>query len=153
MKKLFMLLVMSLILAANSAWSYDTQLAKRYEQFFSPFAGKNVSKSFQAMKVPDLLKAIKSKQDLVILDVRTWGEQVVIGFYVPGSLAIPIAELFKPENLAKLPTDKKIVVVCKKGFRASFAAMSLRQIGFKDVYIVKGGIDAIAAALSPKSIY
>jgi len=61
--------------------------------------------------------------------------------------------VFKPENLAQLPTDKKIVVVCKKGFRASIVAMSLRQIGYKEVYIVKGGIDAIANALSPKSIY
>lgn len=133
MKRLFMLLVVFLILAAGSVWSYDMQLAQRYEQFFSPFAGKNVSKSFQAMKIPDLLKAIKSKQDLVILDVRTQAEVGVIGLNVPGSLAIPIAVLFKPENLAKLPTDKKIVVVCKKGFRAS--------------------IDAIADALSPKSIY
>jgi len=153
MKKLFMLLVVSLVLATNSVWSYDTQLAKRYEQFFSPFAGKNVSKSFQAIKIPDLLKAIKSKQNLVILDVRTRAEEGVIGFNVPGSLAIPISEVFKPENLAQLPTDKKIVVVCKKGFRASIVAMSLRQIGYKEVYIVKGGIDAIANALSPKSIY
>ena len=148
-----MLLVMSLILAAGSVWSYDMQLAKQYEQFFAPFAGKNVSKSFQAMKVPDLLKAIKSKQELVILDVRTRAETGVIGFNVPGSLAIPMADVFKPENLAQLPTDKKIVVVCKKGFRASIVAISLRQIGYKSVYIVKGGVDAIAAALSPKSIY
>ncbi len=153
MKRLFMLLIMSLVLAAGSVWSYDVQRAKQYEEFFAPFAGKNVSKSFQAMKVPDLLKAIKSKKELVILDVRTWAEMGVIGFYVPGSLAIPMADVFKPENLAKLPTDKKIVVVCKKGFRASIVAISLRQIGFKDVYIVKGGIDAIAAALSPKSIH
>ncbi len=153
MKRLFMLLIMSLILAAGSVWSHDVQRAKQYEEFFAPFAGKNVSKSFQAMKIPDLLKAIKSRKELVILDVRTQAEVGVIGVNVPGSLAIPISELFKPENLARLPTDKKIVVVCKKGFRASIAAMSLRQIGFKDVYILKGGIDAVAAALSPKSIY
>lgn len=107
----------------------------------------------QAIKVPDLLKAIKSKQELVILDVRTQAEEGVIGFNVPGSLAISMADVFKPENLAKLPTDKKIVVVCKKAFRASMIAVSLRQIGYKNVYIVKGGIDAIASELSPKSIH
>ena len=71
----------------------------------------------------------------------------------PGTLKIPMAQVFKPENLARIPTDGKVVVVCKAGHRAYVVAFALRHIGFENVYILQGGAISLAKYLSPKNAY
>jgi len=61
---------------------------------------------------------IKKKEDFVILDVRTPQEQSIVGSTWKNTLNIPMHEVFKPENLSKIPKDKKVVVVCHSGERA-----------------------------------
>lgn len=63
----------------------------------------------------DILEMIKKKEDFVILDIRTPAEQKLIAPVWKDSLLIPMHELFKPENLAKLPKNKKIAVLCHRG--------------------------------------
>ena len=70
---------------------------------------------------------------------------------VPGSLAIPASELFKVENLDRLPEDKRIVVVCKSGTRAAAVGTALRHVGFGNVYILKGGFMKLASYLDAKA--
>jgi rhodanese-related sulfurtransferase len=50
--------------------------------------------------------------------------------HVPGAINIPLAELTKPENLAKLPTDRKIVVYCYTGMTGSQATAILNLLGY-----------------------
>jgi rhodanese-related sulfurtransferase len=40
-------------------------------------------------------------------------------------------DVFKPENLKKLPKDKRIVVICYVGHTASQVMMGLRLLGYK----------------------
>ncbi len=63
---------------------------------------------------------------------------------------IPIKELFKPDNVARIPTDKTVVVFCLSGTRATAAGTALRHIGFENVHILKGGYKALVAYMSPK---
>ena len=84
------------------------------------------------------------------LDVRTPAESGVYSVTLPGSLAIPINELFKPDNLARIPTDRTVVVFCLSGSRATAAGTALRHIGFENVYILKGGYKALVAYMSPE---
>jgi rhodanese-related sulfurtransferase len=51
--------------------------------------------------------------------------------HVPGAIDIPPADLAKPESLAKLPRDKKIVLVCYIGHWAGSAALFLNQLGYE----------------------
>ena len=74
-----------------------------------------------------------------MLDVRTPGETEVFGATLPGSLAIPLNELFNKENLDRIPTDKTVVILCKSGTRAGTAGTALRHIGFSNVYIPEVG--------------
>ncbi|MEM1672956.1 MAG: rhodanese-like domain-containing protein [Nanopusillaceae archaeon] len=53
---------------------------------------------------------------------------------------ISIDKLFKPENLAKLPKDKTVVVVCHTGDRAVAITVALRAKGFEKAFQFKGGI-------------
>lgn len=66
-------------------------------------------------------------------------EAGIYGMTLPGSLAIPTNEVFLPQNLARIPQDKTVLVICKSGTRAAAVATALRHIGFNDVYILKGG--------------
>lgn len=53
-------------------------------------------------------------------------------------------ELFKEENLNKLPKDKKIVVVCHTGDRAAAVVTALRAIGFEKAFQFRGGLAELA---------
>lgn len=73
----------------------------------------------------------------VIISVRK-AEDYAKG-HVPGAINIPCAQIAKEENLKKLPTDKKIIVVCYTGHTASQVTMFLNQLGY-DAYAMKFGM-------------
>jgi rhodanese-related sulfurtransferase len=66
--------------------------------------------------------------DPVIVSVRSAADYAK--GHVPGAINIPLADLAKPENLAKLPTDKKIVAYCYTGHTGSQATAILNLLGY-----------------------
>jgi rhodanese-related sulfurtransferase len=129
MKRLVALLIAG-SLVAPPALAYDEALAKTYERFFASFEEKQVPKAMHLIPPEKLITAIKNGEDLVLLDVRTRQEQSVVGVTYPGTLHMPMNEVFKPENLAQIPTDKKVVVTCQAGVRCTVIATALRNIGY-----------------------
>ncbi len=170
MKKLFLLVVLSVFFVAP-AFSYDEGLARSYEQYFSSFSGKRTAKALQMIPVKVFVESLKKGEKLFIVDVRAPGETGVYGFnldsntIVPrgetgafgfnltSSTVIPMNEVFKPGNLEKIPTGGRVVIVCKAGHRAMAIATGLRHIGFKNVFVLKGGIVGLANYLTPKNAY
>ncbi len=59
--------------------------------------------------------------------------------HIPGAINMPGTSLFTPENLAKLPKDKPIVLNCYSGQTASQATAALRMMGY-DAYNLLYGI-------------
>ena len=152
MKRLFVLLVVGL-LVVPPALAYDEALAKTYEQFFSTFEENQVPKAMHLIPPDKLLAEIKSGEELVFLDVRTKAEQSIVGLTYPNSLSMPMNEVFKPENLAQIPTDKKVVVTCQSGVRCTVIATTLRNIGFDNVYAAKGGLASLIKYLGAKTAF
>jgi rhodanese-related sulfurtransferase len=66
--------------------------------------------------------------DPVILSVRS-PEHYALG-HVPGAINIPWTQLGDPENLAKLPPDKPIVVYCYTGHTGQIATTLLSTLGY-----------------------
>jgi len=66
--------------------------------------------------------------DPFILDVRK-PEDFAKGS-IKGSVNIYFYDLFKPENLAKLPKDKPIITACYTGHTASMASLALNAMGY-----------------------
>lgn len=97
------------------------------------------------------MKLIRDNGQYVLLDVRSEGETSVFGLNGKNAMHIELKELFKKENLDKLPTDKMIIAVCHSGTRGLMAAMGLKQIGFKNVQVLKGGLITLAEANTPKN--
>lgn len=74
-----------------------------------------------------------------VLDVRTAKEYQE--FSIAG-LNIPLDEL--TERLSEIPTDKKLLVVCKSGMRSRKAIQLLKESSFDfQLYNLKGGLDSI----------
>jgi len=148
-----LLKIVSLTIAitiANPAWSYDVAMAQSYEKLFAPVKGAQAGKAMHLMKPDAFVNKVKEKKPLVVLDIRTPAETGVYGATLPGTLVIPVNELFTEANLARIPTDKTVVVLCKSGTRAAAAGTALRHIGFDNVYILKGGFKALAGYMGPK---
>jgi rhodanese-related sulfurtransferase len=152
MNRLLALLVAGLLCAGN-ALAYDQGLAQGYAKLFAPAAGKAAPKALHMMKTEDFLAAVKAGEEMLILDVRTPAEVALIQFGLPNTLAIPLNELFQPENLDRLPAEGKVLVVCKGGHRAMAAATGLRHIGFEQVYVLKLGIADLAKKVNPKTAH
>jgi rhodanese-related sulfurtransferase len=152
MKKSFILIFISMFIS-SAAFSYDQGLAKSYDQYFSPFSGETTGNALQMIPTKAFIESLKYDEELFVVDIRTPGETGVYGFNFKNSITIPMNDVFKPKNLAKIPTTGKVVIVCKAGHRAMAIATGLRHIGFKNVFVLKSGISDIAQYLTPKSAY
>jgi len=150
MKKIITSTLLSALLSV-SAYSYDTNKAETFDKFYSNFTQKACANSKLFIKADDVMKMVVKKDNYLLLDVRTEGEHSVVSISDKNSIYIPIKDLFKKENLSKLPKDKTIVVVCHSGTRATLAAIGLKQIGILNTRVLKGGLVALADANNPKN--
>ena len=141
------------VLCAGPALAYDENLASVYQAFFASFDEQQVPKALHMMPPEKVVDAIKSGDGMLLLDVRTQQEQSIIGLTFADPLHLPMNQVFKPENLAKIPTDKKVIVTCQSGVRCAVIAISLRNIGFDNVYTMKGGLIGLMTYLSPKTAF
>jgi len=85
----------------------------------------------------DLKKDLDKGKKYFLLDVRK-SEDFKSG-YIKGATNIFWLDLFKAENLKKLPKDQKIVVYCYVGHTSSQAMVFLKLLGF-DVIGLKFGM-------------
>ncbi|WP_162604937.1 rhodanese-like domain-containing protein [Geomonas terrae] len=58
--------------------------------------------------------------------------------HVPGAVSIPFSQIATMESLGKLPTDRKIVVVCYIGHIGAAVTLMLNQLGY-DAYDLRFG--------------
>lgn len=138
------------LLVAPPLVAYDHGRAEQYAQMFASVQGPKAGKELHFIKPEQFVNEIRGGKQYVTVDVRTPGETLFMAGNLPNSLVIPLNELFRPENLARLPTDRPIVLLCKSGARATAVATALRSIGFEDTYVLKGGFKRLIAYLGAK---
>ncbi len=138
---------------SSFAWSYDMEMAKGYEKLFSSVVGAKAGKALHFVSPDAFVNDIRAGKEFVAIDVRTPAETGVFTLSLTNSLTIPVNQLFRPDNLDRIPTDKPVMVVCKSGARATAVGTSLRHIGFNNVYILKGGFQALSSYYGPKQAY
>lgn len=86
---------------------------------------------------PELNAQLKKDHNLFLLDVRR--PEDFRKFHIAGSGNIFWMNLLEPQNLARLPKDKKIVLICYVGHSASQALVLLRLLGY-DAVVLKYGM-------------
>ena len=147
-------LIVSLILTlcfSSVVVGYDADLAESYSKFFQPVAGAKMGKALHFVTPQKLVTDLQKGKEVVTLDIRTPNEFGVFGMTLPDSMSIPVNNVFLPENLDRIPEDKQVVIICKSGARAIAVGTALRHVGFKNVYILKGGLMALSKYLSAKT--
>ncbi|KRE99287.1 sulfurtransferase [Nocardioides sp. Soil777] len=91
--------------------------------------------------------------EAVLLDVRE-GEEWQHG-HIDGSVPAPrgllefLADPTSPRHKTGLDPARRVIVVCASGTRATFAAATLKTLGYVDPVVLEGGITAWAAAGLP----
>jgi len=132
--------LLAFLFFSGVAFSFDAEMAKRFDVMFSQMTPEVLAMRPCQITTKEILNMIKKKEDFVILDIRTPAETKLVASAYEKTIVIPMNELFKPENLKKLPKDKKIAVLCHTGDRAAAATIALRAVGFVNAYQFKGGI-------------
>lgn len=143
--------VVCLVGISNTGWTYDEGLAASYAKLFAPAVGAKTGKELHLMKAEDFVEKVKKGEPLIVLDIRTPAEFGIFATTLPGTLTVPINELFTPDNLGRIPQDRPVVVLCKSGTRATAAGTALRHVGFDNVFILKGGFKALIGYLDAKT--
>ena len=95
---------------------------------------------------PQELKARLERDDRpLLLDVRQdWETQLC---RLANAVHIPIEEIELRTD--ELDRNDEIVVYCHQGVRSAAVAEYLRQLGFRDVKNLAGGVDAWARTVDP----
>ena len=137
MKKLSVLFFAVILMAVISVpvGHASDDLAKKFNDVLS----KAQSQNAWQIRAADVYKMITDKkQDFLIVDVRPIppGQQ---GGKIAGSIFIPYYEIMKPENLAKLPKDKKLILACVTGQTQNLPIVPLRVLGY-DAYTMSFGM-------------
>ena len=96
---------------------------------------------------PAEVTALINHGNALLVDVR--GASDFEKGHIAGSKNVQMTQ-FDPENKQLAPAKSlPVVMVCKVGQTASFAARRLRKAGFTDVAVLEGGIQAWQAADLP----
>lgn len=75
--------------------------------------------------------------ELVLLDIRSPEEFEVS--HITGAQLIDY-DRFKPEDVAHLSRNSKVVVYCSVGYRSERIGEKMQELGFQEVYNLYGGI-------------
>ncbi len=97
-----------------------------------------------SITVQELKERLDRGDDIFLLDVREPQEYQIVNL---GAHLIPLGEL--PARVNELDTSREIVVHCHSGARSARAVDFLRQMGFKKVKNLAGGINQWAARIDP----
>jgi len=98
-----------------------------------------VSNSQTVIDSTELMKKLDADEDLYLLDVRQPDE--LLESKIDGAVNIPLAEIFQPNGMDSIPTDKPVVIICGSGNRATIATYALAQEGI-DFQVLEGGMKA-----------
>lgn len=79
-----------------------------------------------------------SQYEYTIVDVREYPEHAAGA--IAGSRLAPLASVER--EAAAWPKDRPLLLVCRSGKRAAQAARKLQQLGFQNLAILEGGMEA-----------
>lgn len=149
MKKLVLLSFAAMMMFSSTpAKAYNSEVARAFAEMFAEVTGPKAGKALHLIKPEVFIKNLDEYRQYQILDVRTPEETSIFGMTMSNVMSIQISDLFKPENLKKLPVNKKILVICSSGSRAAAVGTALRATGFKNVFILMGGFASLSEYLS-----
>ncbi|ADC65474.1 Rhodanese domain protein [Ferroglobus placidus DSM 10642] len=103
-------------------------------------AEKGIYKDISVDEAYELIQKNKNNPNFVILDIRTPEE--FKSEHIDGAINIDFYSPNFKEELKKLDKNKTYLIYCRTGHRTSLAMPLFKELGFKEVYNMLGGITA-----------
>ena len=97
----------------------------------------------QLLEPKEFLAKFKATKGAQLIDVRT-PEEVAEGA-LEGAQNININDADFKDKLSKLDKNKAVFVYCRSGGRSGRCAQTCKEMGFKEIYDMKGGWLAYSA--------
>jgi rhodanese-related sulfurtransferase len=104
---------------------------------FSSCQSQNKGDNLQLLEPKEFLAKFKATKDAQLLDVRT-PEEVAEGA-LEGAQNINFYDADFKDKLSKLDKNKPVFVYCRSGGRSGKCAQMCKDMGFKEIYDMKGG--------------
>jgi rhodanese-related sulfurtransferase len=104
-----------------------------------------MSRADYEIRAEALRQKLDAKERFVLLDVRRDDEVAVAT--LSDTVHIPIEEI--EERVGELDADAETVVFCHHGVRSLSVTVFLRNLGFRNVTSLAGGIDAWSQRIDP----
>lgn len=120
-----------LILMSIAALSIPMVLA-------TPDYGPGISSNAVNVSAADAYAIMQSRQDSVIIDVRT--RQEYQAGHLDGAINLDYYSSGFLDRLKALDKNNTYIVYCRKGIRGGIALDMMRSLGFKKVYNILGGL-------------
>lgn len=96
--------------------------------------------SVQRLSATDARMKLAEGEDVIVVDVRTPGEQAGAHGYIAESVLIPLQELRSRVSELDAYGDHELILVCRTHNRSAEAAEILRNAGFERVSVMHGGM-------------
>jgi rhodanese-related sulfurtransferase len=84
-------------------------------------------------------KKISKKKNVVIIDVRS-ADEFNTG-HIPGAMNIDYEKPGFKDSIARLDPGKTYLLYCRTGRRSGMAGRQMRELEFKNVFHLEGGIE------------
>ena len=116
-----------------------------YEEFCGVRPAQQPHDAEYSITPEELKEKLERGERVILLDVREPVEYEICR--LEGSVLVPLGKL--PEYVNRLSQTEEIVAYCHTGARSAMAVKLLRDLGFRRVKNLVGGIDAWAAKIDP----
>ena len=139
--------------AASAIWVLVTPWTRRARRKTVDELLRDARARIERLEPPEAKAAME--QGALLIDIRTDADRERTGI-IPGSLHLPRTVLewrVDPEcefrNPAVGDLSRQVILMCNEGFASSFAAVTLKELGFARAADLDGGFNAWAAAGLP----
>ena len=95
-------------------------------------------KIFRSIKGKEAQSLMETKDDLLVIDVRTPQERKQVR--LAGSQLVPIGDVMR--GRLKVPKEQPLLVICAVGGRSYIVSKTLIAMGHREIYNLDGGIEA-----------
>ena len=98
------------------------------------------SRQNQNLSLNEIKEIMKNNDNAILVDVRS--RQEYLEGHLNGSVNIPLYELEQCCERTLKDKEAIIIVYCQYGARSKKAIMLLKRHGYRNLYHLKGGLDA-----------
>jgi len=102
-------------------------------------------KAYALVEPEEAHRILEGKGPGQLVDVREASE--IDALRVEGALNLPLSRL--NEFAGRIEKGAPVYLLCRAGSRAASAAAQLHALGHRDIFVVRGGLDAWTAAGKP----